>query len=138
MSILLKRAMTGGFIFGCNIKGRDGAALTITHLLYADDTIIFCEAKEEQLLHLSWILLWFEACLGLKINLNKSELIPVGAVENMDALAAELGTFQPLIWAYPWEPPTSLWLPGTTSRRKCTRNWPFGKEILSQKEGGSP
>ena len=130
--------MAGGFILGCNIKGRDGAALTIPHLLYADDTIIFCEAKEEQLLHHSWILLWFEASSRLKINLNKSELISVGVVENMDALAAELGTFQPLIWAYPWEPPTSLWLPMTTSRRKCTRNWPFGKEILSQKEGGSP
>ena len=44
--------MTGGFISGCNIKGREGAALSISHLLYADDTIIFCEAKEEQLLYL--------------------------------------------------------------------------------------
>ena len=83
--------MTGGFISGCNIKGRDRVALTISHLLYADETIIFCEAKEEQLLHLSWILLWFKASSGLKINLNKNELIPVEAVENMDALAAKLG-----------------------------------------------
>ena len=30
--------MTGGF----NIKGREGAALSLSHLLYADDTIIFC------------------------------------------------------------------------------------------------
>ena len=130
--------MTGGFISGCNIKGRDGAALTIPHLLYVDDTIILCEAKKEQLLHLSWILLWFEASSRLKINLNKSELIPVGAVENMDALVAELGTFQPLIWANPWEPPTSLWLPGTTSRRKCTRNWPFGKEIYLKRREDHP
>ena len=83
--------MDGGFISGCNIKGREGIALSISHLLYADDTIIFCEAKEEQLLYLNWVLLWFEASSGLKINLNKSELIPVGAVENMDTLAAELG-----------------------------------------------
>ena len=85
--------MTGGFISSCNIKGREGAALSISHLLYADDTIIFCEVKEEQLLYLSWVLLWFEASSGLKINLNKSELILVRAVENMDVLAAELGTF---------------------------------------------
>ena len=83
--------MAGGFILGCNIKGREGTALSISHLLYADVTIIFCEAKEEQLLYLSWVLLWFEASSGLKINLYKSELIPVGAVENMDTLAAELG-----------------------------------------------
>ena len=82
--------MASGFILSCNIKGREGTALSISHLLYADDTIIFCEAKEEQLLYLSWVLLWFEASPGLKINLNKSELIPVGAVENMDTLAVEL------------------------------------------------
>ena len=58
--------------------------------LYADDTIIFCEAKEDQL-YLKWVLHWFEASLGLKINLDKSELIPVGVVENLDALAVELG-----------------------------------------------
>ena len=83
--------MAGGFISGCNIKGREGIALNINHLLYADDMIIFYEAKEEQLLYLSWVLLWFEASLGLKINLKKSELILVGAVGNMDTLVAELG-----------------------------------------------
>ncbi|RVW67890.1 hypothetical protein CK203_061653 [Vitis vinifera] len=35
--------------------------------------------------------MWFEAILGLRINLDKSELIPVGCVENVEALAAELG-----------------------------------------------
>ena len=72
-------------------KGREGVNFSISHLLYADDTIIFCEAKEDQLLYLSWILLWFEASTGLKINLDKSELIPVGAVNNLDALTAKLG-----------------------------------------------
>ena len=91
LSILLRRAITCGFISGCNIKGREGVALRISHLLYADDMIIFCEAKEEQLLYLNWVLLWFEASSGLKINLNKRKLIPVGAVENMDALVVELG-----------------------------------------------
>ena len=83
--------MTGGFISGCSIKGREGVVFSISHLLYADDTIIFCEAKEDQLLYLNWVLLWFEASSGLKINPNKSELIPTGAMENLDALAAELG-----------------------------------------------
>ena len=82
--------MTGGFISSCNIKGREGAALSISHLLYADDMVIFCKAKDE-LVYLIWVFLWFEASSGLKINLNKSEL----AVQNMDALAVE--TFQPLI-----------------------------------------
>ena len=35
--------------------------------------------------------MWFEAFSGLKINLNKSEIIPLGRVDNMEELAAELG-----------------------------------------------
>ena len=33
---------------------------------------------------------WFEVLSGLKINLEKSELIPVGRVSNVDSLADEL------------------------------------------------
>ena len=53
LSILLRRAMTSGFISGCSIKGRERAVFTISHLLYADDTIVLCEAKEDQILYLS-------------------------------------------------------------------------------------
>ena len=35
--------------------------------------------------------MWFEAFSGLKINLNKSEIIPLGRVDNMEELAVELG-----------------------------------------------
>ena len=34
---------------------------------------------------------WFEALSGLRINLDKTSLIPVGRVENKDNLAIELG-----------------------------------------------
>ena len=40
---------------------------------------------------LSWLLLWFEAIYGLRINLNKSEILLVGRVENAKLLAVELG-----------------------------------------------
>ena len=35
--------------------------------------------------------IWFEAIFGLKINLGKSELVPVGAVHNIDLLLNVLG-----------------------------------------------
>ena len=35
--------------------------------------------------------MWFEVFLGLKINLNKSEIIPLGSVDNVEALVVELG-----------------------------------------------
>ena len=41
--------------------------------------------------YLSWILAWFEALSGLKVNLDKSSLLPVGRVENEESFALELG-----------------------------------------------
>ena len=35
--------------------------------------------------------MWFEAISGLSINLNKSEILSVGRVENVEVLASELG-----------------------------------------------
>ena len=58
-------------------------------MLFDDDTLIFCEAKEEQLTYLCWLLMWFEAISGLRANLEKSEMISVGRVENVEELAEE-------------------------------------------------
>ena len=63
----------------------------MSHLLFADDTLVFCEDSQEQMTFLSWLLMWFEVISGLSINLNKSELLPVGRVENVEVLASELG-----------------------------------------------
>ena len=52
---------------------------------------MFCEASKEHLTHLSWILLWFEAASSLRINLDKSEIIPVGEVDEIEELVVELG-----------------------------------------------
>ena len=35
--------------------------------------------------------MWFEAYSGLKINLSKSYIIPLGRVDNVEMLASELG-----------------------------------------------
>lgn len=43
----------------------------ITHLQYADDTLIFCEAVEEHMKVLRVILLLFEAISGLHVNWRK-------------------------------------------------------------------
>ena len=41
--------------------------------------------------YLCWLLMWLEALSRLKINLEKSELFPVGRVTNAQLLADELG-----------------------------------------------
>ncbi|RVW71503.1 putative mitochondrial protein [Vitis vinifera] len=61
----IRRAVDGGFLSGCRIRGRGEEEMIVSHLLFADDIIIFCEARKEQLSALSWILAWFEASSGL-------------------------------------------------------------------------
>jgi hypothetical protein len=60
-------------------------------LNYSDDTLIFCDADPSQLLFLRLVLTWFEAVFGSRINLGKSELVPVGAVADIEELAGLLG-----------------------------------------------
>ena len=42
-------------------------------------------------MHLGHVLTWFEATSGLRINLGKSELVPVGEVSSIEDLASILG-----------------------------------------------
>ena len=91
LSCLINRAVEGNYFAGSRIAVGRGEDLAISHLLYANDTLIFCQANIEQLKYLSWILMWFEALSGLKINLKKSEVIPIGTVDNVEELASELG-----------------------------------------------
>ena len=61
------------------------------HLLFVDDTILFCDANEEQILHVRMLLLCFQAVIGSKVNVLKSEMVPIREVPNIHVLAEILG-----------------------------------------------
>lgn len=65
--------------------------------MFANDTLIFCDANLSQLVKLHGILSMFEAVSELKINLGKSELVLVGDMNNMGELVALLGCRQALL-----------------------------------------
>ena len=90
-SLLIDKAVSGGYLSRYMFRGRNGSKGKVTHLLFADDTLVFCKDLKDQMVYLSWIFAWFEALSGLRINLEKSSLLPVGRVENAESLAAELG-----------------------------------------------
>ena len=90
-SSMMRRAISGGYLAGWKVSGGRGEGMHISHLLFADDTLVFCEDSPDEMTYLSWLLMWFEACSGLRINLEKSEIIPVGRVLNIEGLALELG-----------------------------------------------
>jgi hypothetical protein len=56
-------------------------------LLFVDDTLIFCGAQVDHVRNLRCTFLCFEAVSGLRINLGKSELVPIGEVDDVESLA---------------------------------------------------
>jgi hypothetical protein len=76
---------------GFSVGTRNVGGIDISHLLFVDDTLIFCGANPDHLRHLRCLFLCFEAVSGLKINLAKSELVLVGNVDNVDGLAGIMG-----------------------------------------------
>ena len=53
LDVLIRRAVEGGFLSRCSIRGGSRSTLNISHLFFADDIIVFCEASKEHLTHLS-------------------------------------------------------------------------------------
>jgi Reverse transcriptase (RNA-dependent DNA polymerase) len=57
--------------------GKVGSFNGILNLHFADDTLLFLEAKDEFIEALKWILIAFEDLSGLKINFDKCEIVPL-------------------------------------------------------------
>jgi hypothetical protein len=91
LSRIMDRAICGGLFSGFMVGSPQDHQVWISHLLFADDTLIFCDVDPIKLEHLRSVFLWFEAVSGLKINLGKSEIVPVGEVLNLEVLAQILG-----------------------------------------------
>jgi hypothetical protein len=73
---ILEKAKISGHISGVVGHLIHGGA--ITHLQYADHTMIMVEGSELDLVNLKFLLLCFKAMSGLKINFNKSEVVVMG------------------------------------------------------------
>ena len=65
----------------------NSVGVRISHLLFANDIILFCDASREQLLSIRLVLPCFQVFTGLKVNVGKSEIVPIEEVNNLDALA---------------------------------------------------
>ena len=73
-----KRTEGTGLLRGFKADSRRGRGVCVSHLLFVDNTILFCDANVEQILHVWMLLLCFQAVTRLKVNVLKSEMIPIG------------------------------------------------------------
>ncbi|XP_035545046.1 uncharacterized protein LOC109004849 [Juglans regia] len=88
---IIAALLDNGFVSGFQIGSPSRGFISISHMLFADDTLIMCEANRDQLGAVKACLLCFEAVSGLKVNYDKSELVPIGEVHNIRELADTLG-----------------------------------------------
>ena len=94
LSRMLDVAATTSQFSGFSVGNTAGNSVMVSHLLFADNTLIFCDADPTQIANLRAILVRFEEVSGLRINLGKSKLVPIGVVHNMDVLVGMLGCRQ--------------------------------------------
>ena len=94
LSSMLDVVATTSQFSGFSIGNTAGNSVMVSHLLFANDTLIFCDANPTQIASLRAILARFEKVSSLRINLGKSELVSIGVVHNMNVLVGMLGCRQ--------------------------------------------
>lgn len=72
LSAMLSKAQSQGVIQGFRQRRGD---FSLTHLFFADDSILFAKANNEEVFQLVWILNAYSRASGQKINLAKSGII---------------------------------------------------------------
>ena len=87
LSRILKKTEEGGLIQGFHVGPVNSSGIHVSHLLFVDDTILFCDISREQSLSIRLVLSCFQAFTGLKVNVGKSEIVPIGEVCNIQSLA---------------------------------------------------
>jgi hypothetical protein len=70
---------------------------------FIDDTILFYDLDPEQLLYIHMVLIIFEAVTGLRVNMNKSEMVPVGGLMRHSFLSCRIGSLMLMYLGTPLE-----------------------------------
>lgn len=70
--MMMDKAFLGGYLKGFNAAIGGIGAVPVSHLLFADDTLVFCDAVETRLNYLGQVLTWLHIWLGRRMILDRS------------------------------------------------------------------
>lgn len=90
-SRMMGKVVQNGWIRGFTLGSSDPNRVTVSHLLFADDAITFCDAERRQVGALKAFFICFETVSGLKVNAGKCEMLPIGSVDEAEGLAGIMG-----------------------------------------------
>jgi hypothetical protein len=88
LGIMIFAAMSGGL---CGFSMGNASGFVCSQHLFSNYTLIFYGANPNHLRHLHCLFLCFEAGSSLKVDLTKSELVPVRDVDQVEGLDDILG-----------------------------------------------
>ena len=74
LSRILKKTEDSGLLRGFHVGPVNSIRVRISHLLFADDTILFCDASRDQLLAIRLALSCFQAFTSLKVMWGRVRL----------------------------------------------------------------
>jgi hypothetical protein len=80
ISVIYSRGLISGFPVGTRKNDR----VEVSHLLFVNDTLVFCGANASQFSYIGAFLVCFEVVSGLRVNLTKSALVSVGSLDDVD------------------------------------------------------
>ncbi|XP_026399497.1 uncharacterized protein LOC113295375 [Papaver somniferum] len=97
LSFLIKQAQENGLISGFKVAE---SGTVVSHLQFADDTLILLDADTVQVENIRILLLSFEQLTGLKINFAKSEIFGVGYSGDIAQFSSILGCYHGVLPTY--------------------------------------
>ncbi|GAU34276.1 hypothetical protein TSUD_321220 [Trifolium subterraneum] len=129
LNVLMKTMVERNLFTGYSVDGGD--SISISHLQFADDTLLLGAKIWANVRALQVVLLLFESMSGLKVNFNKSMLVGVNIPESWlgeaaSALRCRVGKIPFIYLGLPvGEDPRRLvfWEPVFASLKNCLSGW---------------
>jgi hypothetical protein len=91
LSRMIAAAIDNGRLSGFLVGLRLSELVDISHLLFADDTMVFCGVNSDHIQSIHALFVCFEAVSGLKVKMAKFVLVLVGTVGSVGDWASILG-----------------------------------------------